>query len=69
VTHTHTHKYCLTGSFLRRSETVSAFFLCQMLQLPSSSVLTTLHIVHHEFVLLSLMWTLIYIQWITFLCK
>jgi len=38
-------------------------------QLPSSSLAATLHIVHLEFVLCSMMRTLIYIQWVTFLCK
>ena len=46
-----------------------SIFLCHMFQLPSSSLVTALHTVHHQYVLCSLMWTLIYIQWVTFICK
>jgi len=48
------HKFCLTGSFLRRYDFVRAF-LCQMFQLPSSSLVATLRIVHHEILLCSMM--------------
>ena len=40
-----------------------------MFQLPSSSLVTTLHVAHHEFVFCSLMWTLVDVQWVTFLCN
>ena len=47
----------------------SCIFLCQMFQLPSSSLVAALHIVYNEILFCSLMWTLIYIQWVTVLCK
>ena len=75
-THTHTRARAHTRTtvlFNRQFSEVfwfsSCIFLCQLFQLSSSSPVTTLHTVHHEFVLCSLMWTLIYIQWVTFLYK
>jgi len=47
----------------------SEVFLINMLQLLSSSIVATLHILHHQSVLRNLMWTLIYSQWVTFLHK
>jgi len=62
------HIYCLPCSFLRCLDLVPAFFV-PMFQLPSSFLVVTLHIVHHEIVLCCMMWKLIYIQWVTFICK
>ena len=64
----HTHRYCLSGSMLRCLDLVPVFF-CARCSSCTPSLVTTFHIVHHEFVLCSLMWTLVYIQWVTVLCK